>query len=181
MGRRRAVRAVLSDVVRDQSLMLQITPEAMEVFNASVLPRPGVRYGAVVTQAATPSLRATIGVGLDPVAQVMHAVYAALHQINAAAPKRTSARLKPAQTKLVKRAYGATPSAEASDGIVPTLSQIWGPVIHAAVADHLDALGHFEDPTRNPPHVDWLVSGSGFDRPRFEALIGDVTRFIAAA
>ena len=47
----------------DQSLMLQLTPEAMEVFNASVLPRPGVRYGAVVTQAARPSLRATLAVG----------------------------------------------------------------------------------------------------------------------
>ena len=181
VGRRRAVRALLRDVVRDQSLMLQLTPEAMEVFNASVLPRPGIRYGAVVTQAARPSLRATLAVGLDPVAQVTHAVYAGLYQLNATAPRRRSARLTPSQTRALRRAYGVTPSADASDGIVPTLSQSWGHVIHAAVADHLDALGHFGDAAHDPPHVDWLVSGSGFDRPRFEALMDDVTRFVAAA
>ncbi len=143
VGRRRAVRALLRDVVRDQALMLQLTPEAMEVFNASVLPRPGVRYGAVVTQAARPSLRATLAVGLDPAAQVTHAVYGALYQLIAAAPSRDARRLAPPEIRALRRAYGTTPSEEANDGIVPTLSQIWGHVIHAAVADHLDALGHF--------------------------------------
>ncbi len=181
VGRRRTVRSVLREVVRDQSLMLQLTPEAMEVFNASVLPRAGIRYGSVVTQGARPSLRATLGVGLDPAAQVMHAVYAGLYQLNATAPKRGAGRLTPRQTQALRRAYRSTPSADASDGIVPTLSQTWGQVVHAAVADHLDALGHFGDAAHHPPHVDWLVSGSGFDRPRFEALIDDVSRFVAAA
>jgi triacylglycerol lipase len=181
VGRRRAVRSVLREVVRDQSLMLQLTPEAMEVFNASVLPRAGIRYGSVVTQGARPSLRATLGVGLDPAAQVMHAVYAGLYQLNATAPKRGAGRLTPRQTQALRRAYRSTPSADASDGIVPTLSQTWGQVVPAAVADHLDALGHFGDAAHHPPHVDWLVSGSGFDRPRFEALIDDVSRFVAAA
>ena len=63
VGRRRAVRALLRDVVRDQALMLQLTPEAMEVFNASVLQRPGIRYGAVVAQAARPSLLSTLAHG----------------------------------------------------------------------------------------------------------------------
>lgn len=181
VGRRRAVRVLLRDVVRDQSLMLQLTPEAMEVFNPSVLPRPGIRYGAVVTQAVRPSLRATLGVGLDPAAQVTHAVYGALYQLNATAPRSRASRLTRSQTRALTRAYGAIPSADANDGIVPTLSQVWGHVIHAAVADHLDALGHFRDAAHHPPHVDWLVSGSGFDRPRFDALMDDVTRFVAAA
>ena len=172
------MRALLRDVVQDQALMLQLTPEAMEVFNASVLPRPGVRYGAVVTQAARPSLRATLAAGLDPAAQVTHAVYGALHQLIEATPIRRARRLVPQQTRVLRRAYGATPSTQASDGIVPTLSQVWGHVIHAAVADHLDALGHFQDASHDPPHVDWLVTGSGFDRARFEALWGDVTRFL---
>ena len=180
-GRRRAVRSVLRDIVRDQSLMLQLTPEAMEVFNASVLPRAGIRYGSVVTWGARPSLRATLGVGLDPAAQVMHAVYAALYQLNASAPRRGAGRLTPGQTRALSRAYRTPPSEKASDGIVPTLSQTWGQVVHAAVADHLDALGHFGGAADNPPHVDWLVSGSGFDRPRFEALIDDVARFVAGA
>ena len=178
VGRRRAVRALLRDVVHDQALMLQLTPEAMEVFNAAVLPRPGIRYGAVVAQAARPSLVSTLGVGLDPAAQATHALYGALYRLIASAPERQSPRLAPAQIRALRRFYGATPSADANDGIVPTRSQTWGHVIHAAVADHLDVLGHFRDAAHDPPHVDWLVTGSGFDRRRFEALWGDVTRFL---
>lgn len=46
---------------------------------------------------------------------------------------------------------------------MPALCQVWSHVIHAAVGDHLGALGHFRDATHEPPHVDWLVSGSGLD------------------
>jgi hypothetical protein len=180
VGRRRAVRALLRDVVRDQALMLQLTPEAMEVFNASVLERPGIRYGTVVTQAARPSLRSTLAVGLDPAAQVTHAVYGVLYQLIASTAPRQLPRLASHQVRALRRAYGAMPPVDANDGIVPTLSQAWGHVVHAAVADHLDVLGHFRDATHDPPHVDWLVSGSGFDRRRFEALWGDVARLLAA-
>ncbi len=178
VGRRRAVRTLLRDVVRDQALMLQLTPEAMEVFNASVLPRPGIRYGAVVAQAARPSLRSTLGVGLDPAAQVTHALYGALHQIIAAARGRGTPRLAAHQARALRRAYRAMPSPDGNDGIVPTLSQAWGHILHAAVADHLDVLGHFRDAAHDPPHVDWLVTGSGFDRRRFEALWADVAHFL---
>ncbi|HEY8153177.1 MAG TPA: triacylglycerol lipase [Myxococcota bacterium] len=178
VGRRRAVRALLRDVVRDQALMLQLTPEAMEVFNASVLPRTSIRYGAVVTQAACPNLLSTLRMGLDPAAQVTHALYTALHQLIATTPGRVAPKLAPDQARALQRAYREMPSPDANDGIVPTLSQAWGRIIHAAVADHLDVLGHFRDAAHDPPHVDWLVSGSGFDRQRFEALWTDVARFL---
>ncbi len=177
-ARRRAVRKLLRDVVRDQALMLQLTPEAMEVFNASVLQRPGLRYGAVVGQAAPPSLGATLHAGIDPAAQVTHALYSGLYRLIEAAPVRVSPQLAPAQARVLRRAYGAMPSPAANDGIVPTLSQAWGHVVHAAVADHLDVLGHFRDAEHDPPHVDWLVSGSDFDRRRFEALWADVAQFL---
>lgn len=178
-ARRRAVRKLLRDVVHDQALMLQLTPEAMEVFNASVLQRPDIRYGAVVGQAAPPSLGATVHAGIDPAAQVTHALYSGLYRLIEASPVRVSPQLAPAQTRVLRRAYGAMPSPAANDGIVPTLSQAWGRVIHAAVGDHLDVLGHFRDAEQDPPHVDWLVSGSDFDRRRFEALWADVARFVA--
>ncbi len=54
-----------------------------------------------------------------------------------------------------------------------------GRLLHAAWADHHDVLGHFHGPTHVPPHFDWVASGSGFDRARFEALWGDVVRFLA--
>lgn len=177
-GRRRSVGKLLRDVVRDQALMLQLTPEAMEVFNASVLQRPGIRYGAVVGQAAPPSLRATLHAGIDPAAQVTHALYGALYKLIEAAPLRVSPQLAAVQVRVLRRTYGTMPSPVANDGIVPTISQAWGQIIHAAVADHLDVVGHFRDAELDPPHIDWLVSGSGFDRRRFEALWADVAQFL---
>ena len=178
LARRRAVRAMLREVVGDQALMLQLTPEAMEVFNASVGRRPGVRYGSVVAQATRPTFRSAIGAGLDPGAQVTRALYGALYPLAAATPHRLAPRLAPEVARVLRHAFGAIPSAADNDGIVPTRSQAWGDVFHAAVADHLDVLGHFRDASHDPPHVDWLVSGSGFDRPRFEALWEDVSRFL---
>jgi len=179
-ARRRSVRAMLHDVVDDQALMLQLTPEAMAVFDASVRPPPGVRYGSVVTEASPPGPCSALAVGLDPAAQVTHALYTALHRLAAATPRHLSPRLAPEVARVLRHAYGTTPSAAANDGIVPTRSQTWGPVVHAAVADHLDVLGHFRDASHDPPHVDWLVTGSGFDRVGFEALWSDVTRFLTA-
>jgi hypothetical protein len=39
----------------------------------------------------------------------------------------------------------------------------------------------FRNASHDPPHVDWLVTGSGFDLARFEALWSDVTRFLTRA
>ena len=85
----------------------------------------------------------------------------------------------PAQEAGLARAYGQLPGPDDSDGIVPTLSQVRGQVIHTAWADHLDVVGHFAEPDREPPHFDWLSSGSGFHRNHFEALWGDVAAFLA--
>jgi hypothetical protein len=46
-----------------------------------------------------------------------------------------------------------------------------------ARADHLDVMGYFDD----PPHADWLATGTGFNRERFHALWGAVARCIAEA
>jgi hypothetical protein len=177
-ARRRALRKLLGDVVHDQALMLQLTPEAMEIFNASVLQNPDIRYGAVVGQATPPSLHATLHAGLDPGSQVTHALYSALYRLIAASSGRVSPKLASQQARALRRTYGVAPSPEANDGIVPTISQAWGHVVHVAVADHLDVLGHFRDAAHDPPHIDWLVSGSDFDRQRFERLWADVTRFL---
>jgi len=177
-ARRRSVRAMLNEIVDDQALMLQLTPEAMDVFNASVGRRPGVCYGSAITRAARPSLLTTIGAGFDPGAQVTRALFGVLYRLAAAGPARPSPRLPPEVARVLRDAYGETPSAEDNDGIVPTRSQAWGHVLHAAVADHLDVLGYFRDASCDPQHVDWLVSGSGFTRPQFEALWDDVSHFL---
>ena len=45
----------------------------------------------------------------------------------------------------LRHAYGALPTVKANDGLVPTRSQVWGDMVHAAQADHLDVIGHFAD------------------------------------
>jgi triacylglycerol lipase len=178
-GRRRAVRALLGEVVRDQALLLQLMPEAMELFGATVALRPGVRAGSVVTRAARPSLRSRLAAGIDPAGQASRAVFGALYRLAATTPRRLAPRLTPAHERVLRRALGRVPAPADNDGIVPTRSQPWGRLLYAARADHLDVLGHFRDPEAHPPHVDWLASGSGFDRHRFDALWRAVARFVA--
>jgi hypothetical protein len=61
---------------------------------------------------------------------------------------------------------------------VPTRSQLHGRVIAAVRGDHLDAIGHFDDASTDPPHFDWLTTGSGFDRAQFESVWGRVLGFV---
>jgi triacylglycerol esterase/lipase EstA (alpha/beta hydrolase family) len=178
VGRRRAVQRLFAEVAKDQALLTQLTPEAVEVFNATVGDRPGVRYGSVVTRAAKPSLRSARKTGLDPAGQALHTVYATLHRIAAQSPRRAGPRLTSRQTRALERAYRGLPSAADNDGIVPTRSQVWGEVIDAVRADHLDVIGHFADSSARPPHVDWLTTGTGFTRERYEKLWDRVLDFV---
>ena len=82
-----------------------------------------------------------------------------------------------AGTAALVEAYGALPGPQACDGIVPTRSQVYGRVLTAVRADHLDAIGHFDAPKASPPHYDWLVSGSGFGVERFVRLWRKVADF----
>ena len=63
---------------------------------------------------------------------------------------------------------------------MPTRAQVHGRVIAAVRGDHLDVIGHFNDPATDPPHFDWLTTGSGFDRARFEAVWDGVLDFLLA-
>lgn len=175
--RRTALVTFLAQVSNDQSLVTQLTPEGMDLFNAGVAAREGVRYGSVITQARPPTLRTLIATGLDPYAQATHQVYTFLHaRAGIRAPK-----LSAAHEDALRHGFGIVPSTAASDGIVPTLSQPWGEIISTVWADHLDVIGHFDDPERHPPHVDWLISATGFRRAEFASVWEKVTDFMLEA
>lgn len=176
--RRDAVAKFLGDVGRDTSLIPQLTPEGIDLFNASTHDRPGVRYGSVVTQARPPSLRTRLSAGLDPYAQLTHTIYAFVYGQTQRMPLTALPLHTPAQTAALVQAYGAMPGPTACDGIVPTRSQVYGRVLGAVRADHLDAIGHFDQPAHQPPHVDWLISGSGFRRPQFETTWKNIVDFL---
>jgi hypothetical protein len=171
------VRAVSSD----QALIPQLAPETMDVVNTSTGDRPGVRYGCVAARARPPRLTGYLTAGLSPGAQAMYALYAWLHRQVAASRAPIRPTLSEAQRTALVAGLGALPTPADSDGIVPTLSQVWGDVIHAARGDHLDVIGHFDDPRHVPPHRDWITTHSGFDRAQFEALWSAVAAYMVEA
>lgn len=175
--KRQPLRAFLDQIVRDQDLLPQITPAAMDLFNASTDDRPGVRYGSVVTQARATLVRGFLSAGLSPYAHASHVLFMGVSRIAARMPAERLTPLTPAQRAALERDLGAEPESRANDGIVPTYSQPWGEVIRAIFADHLDVIGHFDHPTHVPPHFDWLKSGSGFTRKQFLALWDDIAAY----
>ncbi len=172
---RKAVEHFLAEIGRDQDLLPQLAPAARDALNAATPDRDGVRYGCVVSRAPTPGLRSVIGSARSPYAIATHAVFLALYRL--ATGGRATMDLEQAQRDALERAFGNVPGARANDGVVPTQSQVWGHVIHASWADHLDVVGHFHHPNHVPPHFDWLRSGSGFTRTEFEHLWADVVEF----
>ncbi len=177
LDRRRALEEFFRSVGGDQDLVAQITPAAMDVFGASTQDRPSVRYGCVVTRARPPGLSSAVRVGLGAYAQATHALYVALHRIARRVP---AGRAIASDAQALGAAFGRPVDREANDGIVPTLSQVWGELIAGVWGDHLDVVGHFHHPTHVPPHFDWLASGTGFTRARFERLWTQVALWLAA-
>ena len=179
--RRQAIEDFFRTVGNDQGLGGQLAPATMEAFNAATPDRPGVRYGTVVTRARSPGLRSFAKAGFGPYAQATHTLFAVLYRFAAGRPGDPPSHLTAHEVAALQQAYGRLPDHRANDGIVPTLSQLWGHVIAAVWADHHDVIGHFRGRAHVPPHFDWVASGTGFDRPQFEALWRKVARFLAGA
>ena len=162
----------------EQSLVTQLTPDAMDLFNASAADRRGVRYGCVLTMAPPPRLLSQLRLGLRPTDHAMYALYRTLHQLTARDDGFQLPELTRRQRMALLRALGRLPARRDNDAVVPTLSQIHGDIIHVALADHHDSIGHFEGPGHDPPHIDWLRTLSRFDRSRFETLWDEVFDYI---
>jgi triacylglycerol lipase len=176
--RRAQIEKVFSEVRRDQTLLVQLTPEGLDLFNALATERDGVRRGCVVAQAKPPTIARQLRVGPNPTHQAMYNVFRALYAIASTLPEHLLPVPNDAQAEALIRAYGRLPSAKGNDAMVPTRSQVWGEVVHAAWADHLDVIGHFHAPERAPLHVDWMRTMSDFGPAEFEAMWNGVARFV---
>ena len=177
-GRERSaeISEFLGHIRSDRSVVAQLTAGSIDLFNASTSDRASTRYGCVVTRAAGVSLKAALAVKFDLYSHASHVMFRLLQGLTTRQSYLFD--IDPPQKKKLEEAYGEAPSPRSNDGVVPTLSQVRGELIHAARADHLDVCGHFRDPGHSPPHVDWFVSGSGFRRPQFDRLWSDVTEFL---
>ncbi len=168
----------MAQINEDQDLLPQITPAAMDTFNASTYDRPNVRYGSVVSQVKRSALKSFLSAGFSPYAHASHMLYLAVSHVAAAMPADRLPTFTKEQERVLLRDLSTLPNRKTNDGIVPTASQVWGHVIAGVGADHLDVIGHFSHRTHVPPHFDWFTSGSAFDRKAFVALWDKVARFV---
>ena len=168
----------LAAIASDQGALLQLTPEAIDLFRAAVTDRAGIHYGCVIAGVPEPREELRPLALLHPQQVALRALFRVLHGITA----RSHAQYPcPMPAAVVRRRLGKQLGFEldqrTNDGVVPTLSQMHGRVVHTACADHLDVVGHFTLAAGNTS--DWLPSGAGFTPQAFEALWDSVAGMIA--
>jgi hypothetical protein len=115
---------------------------------------------------------------LDPEYIALRSVFRVLHALAGRAhPRYPYPRPAPAARRRIERALGLRLTSATNDGVVPTLSQIHGRLLHVAHADHLDVVGHYT--LAGGRTADWLPSGAGFTTESFEATWDAVAAAIA--
>lgn len=164
-------------VSTDQALIPQLTPDGIDLFNASAADRPGVRYGSVIARGKPPSVRGHLSMR-RPYDQAIYSLYHFVHRKTAELPANWDPHIPAPLRAEIDALFGGRLGHRDNDGVVPTLSQVWGQLLYAAEGDHLDVIGHFGDEHHRPPHHDWLATRSGFGRAQFERLWQSVTAFL---
>jgi hypothetical protein len=155
----------------DQGAIAQLMPEAMDLFQAGVEDHPGVRYQCVAAYAPPRRARSMLRDLVRPWRPVSAALFHLLYRVAATRNPRYPFAPEDGGDAALRAALGELPGPEANDGMVPLRSQLWGELVWAGRADHLDVVGHFDGP---PDHSDWLCSGAGFDRPAFDQMLDRV-------
>jgi triacylglycerol lipase len=184
--RSREVRAYVDAMKDDDGAMVQLMPEAMDLFAAGIEDRPGVLYQSTASMAPAPSPRTILRAIARPQSALSEATFAILYGITSRSDPRypCAAFVADADSEaMLVRTFGRALGNRANDGVVPIRSQIWGKLVWVGYGDHLDVIGHFRDARpatatqtdqAAPPHIDWLHSGSDFDRARFASLVSAV-------
>ncbi|MCC6524291.1 MAG: hypothetical protein IT373_16650 [Polyangiaceae bacterium] len=168
----RTLRSWLRQVRDDQGGIVQLMPEAMDLFEAGVEDRPGVRYQCVAAYAPIQGPIDWMRAARSPWRALSGVIFNALARITGRLDARYPCAPQDGRADgILARALGAVPPADASDGVVPLRSQLWGELVWVGLGDHLDVVGHFPGPDG---HTDWLASGAGFDGARFDALMDRV-------
>ncbi len=176
--RRKSLEEFFDKAYEDQTLLPQLSPEAMDVVHAVTRAAPHVRCASVVAMAPAPSLERQRAFGLKPFWHAQYAIYRALHLIASTTPETLHNFPDATQRRVLVKAFGDVPAQTDNDGMVPALSQVWEKVIHATYADHMDVMGHFHGPGLHPRHVDWLRTGSNFGPREFDELLAAVAKHI---
>jgi triacylglycerol lipase len=169
----------LNNIRSDQGGLIQIMPEAIDLFNAATEDNPNVRYGCILTAAPLPLKIKFAQRLISPYAAATAALFATLYKFTSQRPRMYSYGEPNAQQAEALRWSFAEPVDDRSnDGVVPSLSMLWGELLWCGEADHLDILGHFHDDQKPAVHTDWMMSGAHFTRMRFNQAIDAIARFM---
>jgi hypothetical protein len=178
--RRDPVWKYLGEIEQDQGAVLQLTPEGIELFDAAVADRAGIAYGCVIAGVPRPRERIRIREFMDPEYLTLRALFRLLHALTAQAhPRYPYPRPDKGTQRRLDKALGFKVDTGISDGIVPTLSQLHGRLLHAVRGDHLDVVGHYT--LAGGSSGNWLPSGAGFTRAAFDATWESIAAAIARA
>jgi hypothetical protein len=168
------LRAYLKLLRDDQGAIIQLSPEAMDLFQAGVEDNPAVLYQCAISYAPAPGVAHWARSLMSPWANVSAPIYATLHRLTSLQNLRYPCEPPaPLADDTLREVLGHVPPPAANDGVVPVRSQLWGKVVWAGLGDHLDVVGHFRG---EPKHVDWLSSGSGYDDKRFGMMLDAIAR-----
>jgi triacylglycerol lipase len=167
----RDLRDWLRQVRDDQGGVVQLMPEAMDLFQAGVEDRPNVRYQFVASYAPRGGVRDWMASLRSPWAALSAVIFSSMSRVTAQYDDRYPCAPSDGGAPVFARALGHVPERSANDGVVPLASQIWGEPVWIGQGDHLDIVGHFPGPGG---HTDWLRSGSHFDLERFETVLDRV-------
>ncbi|MBN2716336.1 MAG: hypothetical protein JXX14_10815 [Deltaproteobacteria bacterium] len=160
----------LESMKLDQGAIIQLTPEAMHLYNAAVSDRENVRYFCVMNTVPPPEIKTLITESTSPTAALSMLLFSFLHTITGREHPNYKYPFLPDDIRQRLHADLNMPiSPRNNDGISPLMSQYHGELIHVTKADHLDIVGQF-DGAGNERFTDWLVSGAQFSESAFQAV-----------
>jgi triacylglycerol lipase len=168
----------------DVGALRNLTQEGMDVADALLIDRPGVRYGSIITGTRKPGYVVHTRDALLLTATLFYWVAWLL------ASRKNPNYPYTEQFQELLSCYEADrrddlPVGElsidehTSDGVVPTLSQAYGTILGVFASDHLDCVGHFPHKQGDDDVPGWVRSGANFDPKRFDLLWGRVGNFVA--